>query len=284
MIRTGGLPLPEVFDRVRLRVNEASKGLRYFGKMDPDAAWPADNIVTSGALEDLDDSIRLAAVEALATTAQGQHAQQLVARLSPDFERSQLVRDAAWKALAVLFPRLGIEQLNSLADRFKDSPERRLTVLETLRDKLVPDKGRANDLAVVNQNIGEEYMRLGQYGPAAANFKAALEGGGRQGQVRELLVEQLIAAYLRAKNYEDATRFGSRLIGENPRYQTTIGRQIIAEVQRLAGAADIESALRLLDLSLKMDPPLAGSFHDKLREYESDLRKRLAASTVPVAP
>ncbi|MGD5553837.1 caspase family protein, partial [Xanthomonas citri pv. citri] len=26
MIRTGGLPLPEVFDRVRLRVNEASKG------------------------------------------------------------------------------------------------------------------------------------------------------------------------------------------------------------------------------------------------------------------
>src|SRR5438874_12100877 len=26
MIRTGGLPLPEVFSRVRLRVNEASKG------------------------------------------------------------------------------------------------------------------------------------------------------------------------------------------------------------------------------------------------------------------
>ena len=26
MIRTGGLPLPEVFNRVRLRVNEASKG------------------------------------------------------------------------------------------------------------------------------------------------------------------------------------------------------------------------------------------------------------------
>jgi hypothetical protein len=42
---------------------------------------------------------------------------------------------------------------------------------------------------------------------------------------------------------------------------------------------DIGSALRLLDLSLKMDPPLAGSFHDKLRGYESDLRQRVPGAT-----
>ena len=258
--------------------------LRYFGKMDPDAAWPADNIVTSGAMEDRDESIRLAAVEALASTAQGQHAQQLFARLSPEVEPSQNVRDAAWKALAVLFPRLGVEQLNGLADRFKDSPERRLTVLGTLRDKLITDGKRASDLAVVRQNIGEEHMRLGQYGPAAIEFSAALSDSGRQGQVKELLVEQLMVAYLRGKEYEKATDFGATLIGQNPRYQTTIGREILSEVQRLERGGDLESALRLLTLSLKMDPPLAGSFHEKLRGYDSDLRKRLAASTSPAVP
>jgi HEAT repeat protein len=258
--------------------------LRYFGRMDPDVSWPADNIVTSEALEDRDESVRLAAVEALARTAQAQHAQQLFARLSPDVEASQNVRDAAWKGMALLFPRLDIQQLNSWADKFKDSAERRLTILETLRDKLVPDKSRAKELAIVRQNIGEEYMRLGQFGPAAANFKSALDSGGGQGQVRELLVEQLMVAYLRAKNYEDATRFGAALIGENPRYQTTIGREIITEVQRLERMPDMENALRLLVLSLKMDPPLAGSFHDKLRGYEADLRKRVEATTAPAVP
>ena len=257
--------------------------LRYFGRMDPDASWPADNIVTSEALEDRDESVRLAAVEALARTAQAQHAQQLFARLSPDVEPSENVRDAAWKGMLLLFPRLDVQQLNSWADKFKDSAQRRLTILETLRAKLVPDKSRAKELAIVCQNIGEEHMRLGEFGAAAASFKAALDGGGGQGQVRELLVEQLMVAYLRAKNYEDATRFGAALIGENPRYQTTIGREIITEVQRLERVPDLENALRLLVLSLKMNPPLAGSFHDKLRGYEADLRKRVEATTAPAA-
>ena len=47
---------------------------------------------------------------------------------------------------------------------------------------------------------------------------------------------------------------------------------------------DMENALRLLVLSLKMDPPLAGSFHDKLRGYEADLRKRVEATTAPAVP
>jgi tetratricopeptide (TPR) repeat protein len=252
--------------------------------MDPDASWPADNIITSEALEDRDPAVRLAAVEALARTAQAQHAQQLFARLSPDVEASENVRDAAWKGMALLFPRLEIEQLNSWADRFKNSPERRLTVLETLRDKLQPNASRASDLAIVRQNIGEEYMRLGQFSRAAAEFRLALDDPGRQGQVRELLVEQLIIAYLRAKDYENATRFGGRLIQQNPRYQTTIGREIITEVQRLERVPDLENALRLLVLSLKMDPPLAGSFHDKLRGYEADLRKRVEATTAPAVP
>ena len=271
-----------------LRPNEPRNlrllALRYFARMDSDASWPADNIVTSEALEDRDESVRLAAVEALALTAQAQHAQQLFARLSPDLEASENVRDAAWKGMALLFPRLDIQQLNSWADKFKDSPPRRLTILKTLRDKLVPDKSRAKELAVVLQNIGEEYSRLGQFGPAATHFKLALDGGSGQGQVRELLVEQLMVALLRAKNYEDATRFGAERIRENPRYQTTVGREIITEVQRLEREPDLESALRLLVLSLKMDPPLAGSFHDKLRGYEADLRKRFEATTAPAVP
>ena len=38
MIRTGGLPLPEVFDRVRLRVNDATKGAQ--------VPWDAQKIDT----------------------------------------------------------------------------------------------------------------------------------------------------------------------------------------------------------------------------------------------
>lgn len=278
-------PEPDIRETFRglLKLNETpamrQRALQYFGQMGSDYAWPADNIINSGALEDRDPNVRRAAVNALARTAKAEHAQRLFERLSPAVEPVPAVRDEAWMALAVLFPReFEIDQLNAWADKFVDVPERRLTILETLRNKLL-DARRESDLAVVRQNIGETYAKLGQHARAAIEFEEALKVP-RPGQVRDLLVKQLIDAYLRSGNYENATRFGSRMIAENKQYMATIRPAITAEVDRLASAGEVENALRLIGLALKMDPPLAENVREELRAIEARLRQ---SATAPAA-
>src|SRR5215213_9396679 len=142
--------------------------------------WPAVSIINSGALEDREPAVRLAAIDALAQTAQAVHAQRLYERLDPAAEAVPEVREAAWNALVALFPReFDIPQLNAWADRFRDQPERRLTILVALRNKLI-ERRLDTELAVVRQNIGEEYLRLNQYSSAAVEFRAALDAPGRE--------------------------------------------------------------------------------------------------------
>ncbi len=279
-------PDPDVRDTFRnlLRPNEPPAmrqlALQYFGRMGSDFAWPADNIVNSGALEDREPRVRTAAVNALARTAKAEHAQRLFERLSPDVEPVPAVRDEAWMALAVLFEReFEIEQLNAWADKFPNAPERRLTVLETLRNKLI-DTRMENELAVVRQNVGETYMKLGQYGKAATEFKLALDVP-RPGQVRDLLVTQLIDAYLLDGNYEEATRFGARMIAENKQYASTIRPALTNEIDRLRTVGEVENALRLVGLTLKMDPPLAENVRNDLRAIEAHLRQSTIAPARP---
>lgn len=278
-------PEPEIRETFRnlLKFNEPpamrQRALQYFGQMGSDSAWPADNIVNSGALEDRDPSVRRAAVNALARTAKAEHAQRLFELLSPSVEPVPAVRDEAWMALAVLFQReFDAGLLNAWADKFIDTPERRLTVLEILRNKLI-DARLDNELAVVRQNIGETYMKLGQYGKAATEFKLALDVP-RPGQVRDLLVTQLIQAYLLDRNYEEATRFGARMMAENKQYTSTIRPALTNEIDRLRARRETDSALRLVRLTLKLDPPLAESDQEKLRAIEAELR---TATTEPAA-
>jgi tetratricopeptide (TPR) repeat protein len=257
--------------------------LAYFGQMGT-LSWPADNIVNSGALDDPDKSIRLAAVEALARTAKAAHAERLYERLNPTAEPSEDVRTAAWNALAVLFPReFDVNQLNQWAQRFLDAPQRRLTILEALRNKLTETKS-ADELAVVQQNIGAVYMDLKQYGQAARAFEKALEAPRQQNQVKDFLVTQLLQAYLLGKNYERATQFGAQLIGEAQQYQSKVGVEIVREAQRLSGEGQAEDALRLTGLALKMDPPLAEQFAGSLRKLDQQLRAADARpATAPAA-
>ncbi|MGB7160481.1 MAG: HEAT repeat domain-containing protein, partial [Tepidisphaeraceae bacterium] len=253
----------------------------YFGQMGSDKTWPADNIINSGSLEDRDPGVRRAAVEALGKVAQAENAEKLFGRLKPgelgpDTEPEARIRDEAWKALAAMFPReFQIEQLNRWADRFPDDPERRLTILEALRTRLL-EKGNDADLAVVRQNIGEAYARLGQYGKAATEFDGLLKSPSRQGQSKEFLARQLLDAYLKGKTYDDATRFAAQMIGENPSYQTTLGPDITNEAERLHREGDAESALRLVTLALKMEPNLAPSFAERLRRIERDAASKVA--------
>jgi HEAT repeat protein len=262
--------------------------LEYFGQMGPAETWPAENIIRSGALEDPDASIRLAAVEALGLTAKAQNAQQLYEKLDPVNEKDERVRTAAWNGLAALFPReIDAGQLNAWADKFADQPLRRLTVLEVLQKKLIEANANKDDLAVVRQNIGATYMALKKYGPAATAFKMALETGGQQNQVKEFLTTQLLDAYLLGKDYANATKFGAEVIGQAQQNQSRVGPAILNEARRLAEAGAAEDALHLIELALKMDPPLADNYARQLRELEPQVRakaQQASPAAQPAAP
>jgi HEAT repeat protein len=255
--------------------------LAYFGQMGSSETWPAENIIRSGALEDPDASIRLAAVEALGLTAKAQNAQQLYEKLDPNNEKDERVRTAAWNGLAALFPReIDAAQLNAWADKFPDQPLRRLTVLKVLQKKLIEANANKDDLAVVRQNIGATLMTLKDYAGAATAFKMALDTGGQQNQVKEFLSTQLLDAYLLGKDYANATQFGAEMIAQAQQNQSRVGPAILNEARALTEAGAAEDALRLIELALKMDPPLADNYARQLRELEA----RVRAKAQPASP
>jgi HEAT repeat protein len=268
-------------------INMRRLALEYFGQMGPSETWPAENIVRSGALDDPQTQIRLAAVEALALTAKAQNAQQLYEKLDPASEKDEQVRAAAWNGLAALFPReIDASQLSNWADKFKDQPERRLAVLEVLQKKLIETNANKDDLAVVRQNIGDAHMALKEYGPAATAFRLALDTPGQQNQFKEFLVTQLMDAYLLGKDYSKATAFGAEMIGQAQQNQSRVGPAIIREARRLANES-AEDALRLIELALKMDPSLAENYAKQLRDLDAQVRakaQQAAPAAQPVAP
>jgi len=142
-----------------------------------------------------------------------------------------------------------------------------------LRQKLA-DQRSPDELAVVQQNIGDAHMRLGEYREAAVEFKALLDSPARRGQQNDQLVKQLLDAYLGARDYEQATRFAAEQIAANRAYQTILGPTITNEAERLK---DPESALRLVTLALKMDPPLDATFAERLRKVQRGLEGKAPA-------
>ena len=74
-----------------------------------------------------------------------------------------------------------------------------------------------------------------------------------------------------------STRHRSSGIVQN---QSRVGPAILNEARALTEAGAAEDALRLIELALKMDPPLADNYARQLRELEA----RVRAKAQPASP
>lgn len=269
---------PEESARVRKAALRGLAELR-----DPRAA---DTIANSLLLDDADPSVRLRAVEALGSTATFAHAQRLWERMNPANEPDAAVRKAAWTALQSLFPNAPLEQLAQWADRFRDQPEQRLTVLLAMRDSLVRNRDE-DQLAVIRQNIGETLLKLSRPDEAAQYFKMSLDYY-RAREVRDMVTEGLVRQYMDAllgsKKYQDACQFAADSIRANSDDQPTMGSKIRVEVERLRDSGNVDDALALIEQASKMNPPLDSRYMNQLDSIRDDLRRRGDPTDATLAP
>lgn len=276
MVPYGDPDLRDTFTRL-LRASEPPRtrilALRGFGAMQTD--WAAENIIASDALTDPDPSIRLAAVEALSTTATPVLADRIYDRLS---DTSMPVQQAAWNVLMKLFtnPQFDASALAIWADRFRDQPDRRLVVLDQWKTKVANNPA---ELAVVQQNIGDAYLKLGRYADAAIEFQSALDYYSATGgnlAFTEGLVSQLLDAYLLASDYEKATTFAAKWMSQNPGMKPELGRKVVAEAAKLRADGKADDSLKLVELAEQMRDALPPVNQNEIKELREQLRSDLA--------
>ncbi len=234
--------------------------------------------VLVAALGDRSAPIRLEAATAMAKNpALPENAEALRARIDPQQEADEAVREAAWIALQTAFPSLPRAQLRVWADRFKDvDPQRRLVALKALAQ--VENKEQAEDgLATTRIDIAGELMKLKEYKEAAEYFGKALDYKKTQqvpGGVLEFLRRQRMIALLRSKDYAAAVAFAEQTIREDAGAVQLMGGLIRAQVETLQKEADFQGALDLIAAANRMNPPLSQKYLEELAGIERDLQQR----------
>jgi HEAT repeat protein len=233
----------------------------------------AQDLIVQNALDDPDKDIRLAAVEALGSTATFAAAEALYRHLQPSNEPDERVRAAAWKVLEGLFPTAPKEQLALWPDRFNNQPQRQLVVLKALAG-LYTSSEDADRLAFVQQNLGAVLMKLNQPADAAGYFDKALKHWIEEGNnmLTQGLIRQNIEALLRGGQYDQAVTFASQMIGRNLSDQQTMGIAIRDQAQRLADAGDKANLARLVASTQKMEPPLDSNYTSQLAAIQERVK------------
>jgi HEAT repeat protein len=237
-------------------------------------------------LDDPDSSVRLEAVIALGKSAALQYADvQLYRRLDPNIEPDASVRAQAWTVIESVLPEMSKEQLTRWADRLKSDPNRRFSILQALRDKLIKDRDDPS-LAAVRQQIGETLMALNRPGDAVPYFRGALEywrGEGAENMSTVTLMEQLLTAYLLDKQYAEAAQFVADAISRSPANQQ-LGSNIRRETERLRDAERLDDALALIAEAMKMQPPLSDMYLEDLRVIEREVQAMRSERTPATGP
>src|SRR5439155_21811797 len=155
---------------------------------------------------------------------------------------SPALRDEAWGVLRNLFEEADKQTLVFWADRrFREEPERRIEILKVLAKKLQTDKDLPQ-LATVQQNIGEDLMKLSAGAAAAGDaagartraeeanryFTLALDfyrarNPNDQDMTTSALIEKKMEALLATTDYDEAARFAAGCIANNSSNQDTMG-------------------------------------------------------------
>jgi hypothetical protein len=263
--------------------------LRALGKLEQ--PWAAE-IIANNALDDPDDEVRLEAVNALDTTANFTQAEKLYSIVRAPGEKPN-IRQRAWAVLRNRFsdPGASNDALYRWADRFKDEPERRIEIWQVLRDRHTAAKD-LRDLATVQQNIGEDLMKLAD---AAARdndtdrararaeeadkyFEQALSYyRGTNPMVTSALMERRMDALLLSRQYSKATDFAASSISNDAGNQDAMGRKLRNEIDRLRTARQYADAVALIDAVNQMSPHLAEPFASSIKTIEAEVRQHTTA-------
>ena len=241
-------------------------------------------------LDDPDPTIRIAAVRAIGQTADsfGAFEHRLSDLINPSTEKSPDVRQAAWDVLTQLFAKAPQEQLGPWELRLKDDPVRLLAVLKVERDRAAK-AGTLDYTAGYNQKIGDASRAAAAKMPDAARadpywqqaiaaYQDALTYAREQNKTPfvEALSYGLTQAYLGAHQYADAINFVEQQIHADPSLEGDLGALVRQEADRLVhgSPSDFQGAMQLIDLTLKMNPPLKTRFTDNFPDWRAEAERR----------
>jgi tetratricopeptide (TPR) repeat protein len=252
--------------------------------------WPAEMIMPW--LGDPDETVRAEAVDALRTTADFSFAEklydQLMKRGAPD--PSPMVREKAWDVLRVLVAdeKASPQQLDILAARFKDDPERQNQILLQLAKRLEAAGNQEGYLAGTRQNIGANLLLLCARAPDAETARQraveadkyfllayqywhARDANDQKMETGEL-IDKRMAALIATGDYPAATGFAADCIANNNANQQIVGAALRNGVDKLQQGGRGDDALRLIDAINKMNPALATTFLDVIHRIEQQIR------------
>jgi HEAT repeat protein len=240
--------------------------------------------VDQGVLQQLDPktehdpSIRLEAAKAMGSVARREDDDAMFRAMQN--EPVQAVKTAEWVSFQKLYDRLTVGDLQRWADAFNKPPSidpaKRLATLLKLNERLKAS-GQPEDLAKNQLDLANAMMAVTprQTEGAIENMKAALAywrgpGNGGPSQIEEL-VGDLLDDYLEARQYSEATAFAAEQIKIAESFQSIVGPRIKNKAARLADESPAD-ARALVDLALKMNPPLKGSYLDQVQMVQDKLK------------
>jgi tetratricopeptide (TPR) repeat protein len=269
--------------------------LRALGKIEQ--PWAAGIIVNS--LNDSDDAVRLEAINALETTANFSQAEQLYEVVKNTQEKPQ-TRLRAWEVLRNLFhdDTAGSDALFKWADRFKEEPDRQTEIWEVLRDRFTREKNE-RDLATVQQNIGEDKMKLAGTALASGDadtarthaeqaekyFDLALQYYNNHPEIPAMVtsavLERRMDALLSSKQYAKAAQFAAESITRNASNQESMGQKLRNEIDRLRTTKQYPDAIQLIGAVHQMTPALAEPFASSINTIEADVKQKASGTQGP---
>jgi HEAT repeat protein len=242
-------------------------------------------------LKDPDDDIVIEAIGALGSVAPlANQLEALRPLLDPANRRIPAIRDTAWHVIESSLPQMRDEDLNQWAHRFGTDwkePQRQILVLKSLASSLTASK-KLDELATTQQQIADASMLLSpkDLESAVIYYKLALEY--YQAQNRGLELDYLTRAYLstllESGKFSEAINFTQTTLARDPVRQPQMASAIRAHADTLVqngGQEDLRRAGELIDLALKMQPPLANQYLGQLQDKREEINKKLSESPPP---
>lgn len=236
-----------------------------------------------------DPAVRIEAIHALGATSNFEGASDTLFKFeSPNTEPDKAVREQATLEFETLLPTrptaTNVAVLNRWVSDLQNDPIRRLPVLRALND-LLQQQSDWEDLALSRQNTGEVYLSQQVNDPARAaiQFKEALDYWQKRKIASEVTVQlsqQLMQAYLAAREYDKAADFAGKQIAMDPTMQSVLGPIIRDAAERLMkeglnnkDPAKLADAVNLIDSALKVQPPLSGPNLADLRDFRQQIQQ-----------
>jgi hypothetical protein len=283
-------PVSLDFARSLLRSNDQPPEIRgvalvILGELDPRNAGLIVEAIDPR--KERDPSVRIRGMEALSRTRSFDQAGWLFQQLNEkaSSEPNAKVRDAARVAYLKLLPYATPERLNTDAGRLRADPPLRIEVLKELLRQLMIAK-QEREAAAAQENIGTEYFEAlnnpkegAKYlGEALAYFRGKQVGLN----VTNTLSDRLIRALIAARQYPELTALAKDAFENSPEqdsltYKNMVGVRVRNEAERLKNSkdpADWADAAKMLDLVLKMDPPLGPPYPDDLNRLATEVEKQ----------